>query len=98
MCCTPIFVPMDIFRGSYLGYCKQILWPAFHNVRLEPAEIKLVVYFFAIFSQLMSRSAKPEFMYSVALVNGTVLTVQGFVTRLWVQARLGTWYFDLGQH
>lgn len=32
MKCTPIFVPMNIFRNSYLGYCKQILWPAFHNV------------------------------------------------------------------
>lgn len=33
MNCTPIFVPLAITRGSYLGYCKQILWPAFHNVR-----------------------------------------------------------------
>eukprot|EP00752_Nemacystus_decipiens_P011628 g10323.t1 len=32
MNCTPIFVPLAITRGSYLGYCKQILWPAFHNV------------------------------------------------------------------
>ncbi|CAM9322431.1 unnamed protein product [Pylaiella littoralis] len=32
MKCTPIFVPLAITRGSYLGYCKQILWPAFHNV------------------------------------------------------------------
>ncbi|CBJ31301.1 Trehalose 6-phosphate synthase, family GT20 / Trehalose 6-phosphate phosphatase [Ectocarpus siliculosus] len=32
MNCTPIFVPLSIIRGSYLGYCKQILWPAFHNV------------------------------------------------------------------
>lgn len=43
MCCTPIFVPMDIFRGSYLGYCKQILWPAFHNVRLERAGMILMI-------------------------------------------------------
>lgn len=35
MNCTPIFVPTAIIRGSYLGYCKQILWPAFHNVRKE---------------------------------------------------------------
>lgn len=33
MKCTPIFMPLSITRGSYLGYCKQILWPAFHNVR-----------------------------------------------------------------
>eukprot|EP00904_Undaria_pinnatifida_P011972 jgi/Undpi1/7905/HiC_scaffold_24.g10377.m1 len=32
MKCTPLFVPLSIIRGSYLGYCKQILWPAFHNV------------------------------------------------------------------
>ena len=35
MDCTPVFLPMSIIRGSYLGYCKQILWPAFHNVRLD---------------------------------------------------------------
>lgn len=34
MDCTPIFVPVSVIRGSYLGYCKQILWPAFHNVRI----------------------------------------------------------------
>lgn len=27
MHCTPLFVPPDIIKGSYLGYCKQILWP-----------------------------------------------------------------------
>ncbi|CAM9720797.1 unnamed protein product [Discosporangium mesarthrocarpum] len=32
MKCTPIFVGEKVIRGSYLGYCKQILWPAFHNV------------------------------------------------------------------
>ncbi|KAG5184819.1 trehalose 6-phosphate phosphatase [Tribonema minus] len=32
MRCTPIFVPPAIIQGSYLGYCKQILWPAFHNI------------------------------------------------------------------
>jgi trehalose 6-phosphate synthase/phosphatase len=27
MRCTPLFVPPNIIHGSYLGYCKQILWP-----------------------------------------------------------------------
>ncbi|CAM9312632.1 unnamed protein product [Phaeothamnion confervicola] len=32
MQCTPLFVSPELIKRSYLGYCKQILWPAFHNV------------------------------------------------------------------
>lgn len=32
MNCTPIFVSTDILQGSYLGFCKQIMWPTFHNI------------------------------------------------------------------
>lgn len=32
MNCTPLFVPDETCRGAYYGYCKQFLWPSFHNV------------------------------------------------------------------
>lgn len=30
--CIPLFVPEEVMRDHYLGYCKQIMWPVFHNV------------------------------------------------------------------
>uniref|UniRef100_A0A7S3NPG5 CBM20 domain-containing protein n=1 Tax=Aureoumbra lagunensis TaxID=44058 RepID=A0A7S3NPG5_9STRA len=32
MNCVPLFLPKEITAGAYLGYCKEILWPSFHNV------------------------------------------------------------------
>mmetsp|Transcript_11551 Transcript_11551/g.33364 ORF Transcript_11551/g.33364 Transcript_11551/m.33364 type:complete len:1079 (-) Transcript_11551:351-3587(-) len=32
MNCIPVFASSDIVNRAYLGYCKQILWPSFHNV------------------------------------------------------------------
>mmetsp|Transcript_7987 Transcript_7987/g.24669 ORF Transcript_7987/g.24669 Transcript_7987/m.24669 type:complete len:975 (-) Transcript_7987:324-3248(-) len=32
MKCTPLFVPLSTYHRAYLGFCKQILWPSFHNV------------------------------------------------------------------
>ncbi len=34
MDCTPLFVDKDVHDAHYLGMCKQVLWPAFHNVDL----------------------------------------------------------------
>lgn len=28
--CVPAFIPDDLFRKFYLGFCKQQLWPLFH--------------------------------------------------------------------
>lgn len=32
MNCVPIFLDSKITDAAYLGYCKQVLWPVFHNV------------------------------------------------------------------
>jgi trehalose 6-phosphate synthase/phosphatase len=32
MNCTPLFLPDDLQEKSYYGFCKQVLWPAFHNI------------------------------------------------------------------
>ena len=32
MNCIPIFASQDLKDRAYLGYCKQQLWPSFHNV------------------------------------------------------------------
>lgn len=32
MNCIPIFIDKTLEQGHYHGYCKQILWPLFHNV------------------------------------------------------------------
>lgn len=32
MNCTPVFLDTEVQRLAYHGYCKQILWPVFHNV------------------------------------------------------------------
>ncbi len=32
MNCTPIFVEPSVLRNSYLGYCKQVMWPILHNI------------------------------------------------------------------
>lgn len=32
MDCTPLFLPQGAREAHYYGFCKQILWPAFHNV------------------------------------------------------------------
>jgi len=34
MNCTPVFLPEALDRTHYYGFCKQLLWPAFHNVDL----------------------------------------------------------------
>eukprot|EP00560_Eucampia_antarctica_P002699 CAMPEP_0197834170 /NCGR_PEP_ID=MMETSP1437-20131217/21407_1 /TAXON_ID=49252 ORGANISM="Eucampia antarctica, Strain CCMP1452" /NCGR_SAMPLE_ID=MMETSP1437 /ASSEMBLY_ACC=CAM_ASM_001096 /LENGTH=1278 /DNA_ID=CAMNT_0043438661 /DNA_START=251 /DNA_END=4087 /DNA_ORIENTATION=- len=34
MSCTPLFLEEDIQEAHYLGMCKQVLWPAFHNIDL----------------------------------------------------------------
>ena len=30
--CTPLFLDDSVRQAHYYGFCKQILWPAFHNV------------------------------------------------------------------
>eukprot|EP00638_Chattonella_subsalsa_P000169 CAMPEP_0117747192 /NCGR_PEP_ID=MMETSP0947-20121206/8366_1 /TAXON_ID=44440 /ORGANISM="Chattonella subsalsa, Strain CCMP2191" /LENGTH=1015 /DNA_ID=CAMNT_0005564601 /DNA_START=124 /DNA_END=3171 /DNA_ORIENTATION=+ len=32
MDCTPVFISKELEDGHYKGFCKQLLWPAFHNV------------------------------------------------------------------
>jgi hypothetical protein len=32
MDCVPVFLDDDVAEKSYLGFCKSILWPVFHNV------------------------------------------------------------------
>jgi len=32
--CTPIFLEKSVRDSFYLGMCKQVLWPAFHNIDL----------------------------------------------------------------
>jgi len=34
MNCTAIFLPNVIRKAHYYGMCKQVLWPAFHNIDL----------------------------------------------------------------
>ena len=32
MKCIPLFLDEDITKAAYFGYCKQVLWPTFHNI------------------------------------------------------------------
>lgn len=32
MNCIPLFPSDSVVDGAYLGFCKQIIWPSFHNV------------------------------------------------------------------
>jgi trehalose 6-phosphate synthase/phosphatase len=32
--CTPIFLKQSTRQAHYYGFCKQVLWPAFHNIDL----------------------------------------------------------------
>lgn len=34
MDCTPLFLDEETVNAHYHGFCKQVLWPAFHNVDL----------------------------------------------------------------
>ena len=34
MDCTPIFINRETRQAHYYGFCKQVLWPAFHNIDL----------------------------------------------------------------
>ena len=34
MDCTPIFLDPAVRQAHYYGFCKQVLWPAFHNIDL----------------------------------------------------------------
>jgi len=34
MGCTPLFLEEELMEAHYLGMCKQVLWPAFHNIDL----------------------------------------------------------------
>lgn len=37
MNCIPIFLSTELTNDCYYGYCKQLLWPLFHNVELLDA-------------------------------------------------------------
>jgi len=32
MNCIPVFIDANIAKDAYHGYCKQVMWPIFHNV------------------------------------------------------------------
>ena len=32
MSCVPIFLEEEVTENAYKGYCKEVLWPIFHNV------------------------------------------------------------------
>lgn len=32
MRCIPLFLDDDLIKEAYFGYCKQVLWPTFHNI------------------------------------------------------------------
>eukprot|EP01041_Mallomonas_annulata_P003535 gene3535-7029_t len=32
MNCIPVFISTDVAKAAYQGYCKEVLWPVFHNV------------------------------------------------------------------
>lgn len=34
MNCTPLFLDPIVQQAHYYGFCKQVLWPAFHNIDL----------------------------------------------------------------
>lgn len=34
MNCIPIFLDLELRKAHYFGFCKQVLWPAFHNIDL----------------------------------------------------------------
>jgi trehalose 6-phosphate synthase/phosphatase len=34
MHCIPLFLDPDLVKSHYYGFCKQVLWPAFHNIDL----------------------------------------------------------------
>ena len=34
MSCTPLFLDSSVIDAAYNGMCKQVLWPAFHNIDL----------------------------------------------------------------
>jgi trehalose 6-phosphate synthase/phosphatase len=34
MNCTPLFLDASVRQAHYYGFCKQVLWPAFHNIDL----------------------------------------------------------------
>ena len=34
MHCIPIFLDPEVRKAHYFGFCKQVLWPAFHNIDL----------------------------------------------------------------
>ena len=34
MNCTPLFLNNEVKKAHYFGMCKQVLWPAFHNIDL----------------------------------------------------------------
>lgn len=34
MNCTPLFLDPVVRQAHYYGFCKQVLWPAFHNIDL----------------------------------------------------------------
>ena len=34
MKCIPIFLEPSVRQAHYYGFCKQVLWPAFHNIDL----------------------------------------------------------------
>jgi trehalose 6-phosphate synthase/phosphatase len=40
MNCYPIFLDSEIADNHYLGFCKQVLWPAFHNIDIFDLNIQ----------------------------------------------------------
>jgi trehalose 6-phosphate synthase/phosphatase len=42
MSCIPIFLEKEVTENAYQGYCKEVLWPIFHNV--DQVESSLAIW------------------------------------------------------
>lgn len=58
MNCIPIFLPKQTRDYAYRGYCKEVLWPAFHNV--DQVESSLAIWRTKAAAAVAANPAEPK--------------------------------------
>lgn len=79
MNCTPIFLNPSTRQAHYYGFCKQVLWPAFHNIDLLDLSVTSGGVSVATYDASSGRS-------------GPGLGSQATASSEWDQSRLDHWW------
>lgn len=88
MDCTPVFLDPAVRQAHYYGFCKQVLWPAFHNIDLLDLSTSGLVGLTSTESSDWDQSRLDDWWKAYQDVNARFASVMGSMLRpndiLWI--------------